>query len=174
MVLRPAVASPPGPNGVIVGLTNPDTSATVNVDESTTVPPKGERWGFPRPGGQSLSYWLQQVRCDELLDHRTTTELPQTADTVVIGSGVSISRTRTGPLRAGKGASLGARTHAYARSPALSWPSSTKISGRTRASWSLKRGISVLAPPAAMLAIVSPTSGVVSSNTRSSSARSKQ
>lgn len=92
------MASPSKPNGVIVGLTNTDTSATVNVDETTTVPPKSERWGFPRPGGQSLSYWLQQVRCDELLDHRTTAELPETADTVVIGSGVSISPTLNSPF----------------------------------------------------------------------------
>lgn len=94
MVIGPAVASPSRPDGLIVGLTHHDTSAIINVDESTTVPPKGERWGFPRAGGQSLSYWLQQVRCDELLDHRTTAELPKTADTVVIGSGVSIRESK--------------------------------------------------------------------------------
>ncbi|KAI0121375.1 FAD dependent oxidoreductase [Xylariales sp. AK1849] len=48
-----------------------------------------KRWGFPRPRGQSLSYWLQQVRCDELLNHRTTDELPGHADTVIIGSGLT-------------------------------------------------------------------------------------
>ncbi|KAF2108120.1 FAD dependent oxidoreductase [Lophiotrema nucula] len=40
-------------------------------------------------GGQSLSYWLQQVRCDPLLDHRTTPDLPKEADTVIIGSGIT-------------------------------------------------------------------------------------
>jgi len=44
--------------------------------------------GFPKSEGQSLSYWLQQVRCDPLLDHRTTGELPKEVDTVIIGSGV--------------------------------------------------------------------------------------
>ncbi|KAI4950480.1 hypothetical protein J4E91_004363 [Alternaria rosae] len=43
----------------------------------------------PKQGGQSLSYWLQQVRCDPLLNHRTTEELPQEADTVIVGSGIT-------------------------------------------------------------------------------------
>jgi hypothetical protein len=66
----------------------PETSATVNVDEYASAQATRERTGFPMQGGQSLSYWLQQVRCDPLLDHRTTEELPSEADTVVIGSGV--------------------------------------------------------------------------------------
>lgn len=36
-----------------------------------------------------MSYWLQQVRCDPLLDHRTTQNLPAQADTVIIGSGIT-------------------------------------------------------------------------------------
>lgn len=91
MVLRPAVASWSWSDGRIAGLTNPDASVAVIADESTAVPPSSERWGFPQAGGQSLSYWLQQVRCDELLDHRTTPGLPEAAGTVVVGSGVSIS-----------------------------------------------------------------------------------
>ncbi|KAJ7076685.1 DAO-domain-containing protein [Mycena belliarum] len=44
---------------------------------------------FPRPKGMSLSYWLQGVRASPLLDHRTTEGLPQAADIVIIGSGMS-------------------------------------------------------------------------------------
>ncbi|KAK8073571.1 hypothetical protein PG994_004470 [Apiospora phragmitis] len=90
MVLQ-QIATPADPAGLVTGVTRPGSSATLNVDESI-----GEgkergagQWGFPRPKGQSLSYWLQQVRCDELIDHRTTEELPETADTVVIGSGIT-------------------------------------------------------------------------------------
>jgi hypothetical protein len=43
---------------------------------------------FPIPTGMSLSYWLQGVRASPLLDHRTTEEVPKSADAVVIGSGV--------------------------------------------------------------------------------------
>ncbi|KAJ7201224.1 hypothetical protein C8J57DRAFT_1455102 [Mycena rebaudengoi] len=42
---------------------------------------------FPIPTGMSLSYWLQGVRASPLLDHRTTEELPKSADVVIIGSG---------------------------------------------------------------------------------------
>ncbi|KAJ6535049.1 DAO-domain-containing protein [Mycena capillaripes] len=35
----------------------------------------------------SLSYWLQSVRSNPLLDHRTTPELPKSGDVVIIGSG---------------------------------------------------------------------------------------
>jgi hypothetical protein len=70
-------------------VTSPDTSAALNVDEYSATD-AGKRTGFPRPTGQSLSYWLQGVRCDPLLDHRSTEELPTEADTVIIGSGVSI------------------------------------------------------------------------------------
>ena len=74
--------------GSISGLKLPDTSATLNVEEYGSAQSARERTGFPMRGGQSLSYWLQQVRCDPLLDHRSTENLPREADTVVIGSGV--------------------------------------------------------------------------------------
>ncbi|KAJ7667035.1 DAO-domain-containing protein [Mycena rosella] len=44
---------------------------------------------FPIPKGMSLSYWLQGVRSSPLIDHRTTEDLPKTADVVIIGSGMS-------------------------------------------------------------------------------------
>ncbi|KAJ7837125.1 DAO-domain-containing protein [Mycena leptocephala] len=44
---------------------------------------------FPIPKGMSLSYWLQNVRASPLLDHRTTEELPKSAEIVIIGSGMS-------------------------------------------------------------------------------------
>ncbi|KAJ6484935.1 DAO-domain-containing protein [Mycena sanguinolenta] len=37
----------------------------------------------------SLSHWLQSVRSSPLLDYRSTPELPQYADVVVIGSGIT-------------------------------------------------------------------------------------
>lgn len=46
------------------------------------------RFGFPKPTGMSMSYWLLSAQGDPLLDHRTTATLPETADVVVIGSGV--------------------------------------------------------------------------------------
>lgn len=70
-------------------VTLPQSSAALNVEEYASNPPNQERTGFPKQGGQSLSYWLQQVRCDPLLDHRTTETLPKDTDTVVIGSGIS-------------------------------------------------------------------------------------
>jgi len=73
----------------IGAVTRPDTSAALNVDEYAAND-AGKRTGFPRPSGQSLSYWLQGVRCDPLLDHRSTKDLPSEADTVIIGSGVSL------------------------------------------------------------------------------------
>ena len=45
---------------------------------------------FPLADGMCLSGWLEGVRHNPLLDHRTTEELPTTADYVVIGSGVSV------------------------------------------------------------------------------------
>ncbi|KAJ4364988.1 hypothetical protein N0V83_008604 [Neocucurbitaria cava] len=77
--------------GAATSVTTPDTSAALNVEEyaSTPAAPDRHRTGFPKQGGQSLSYWLQQVRCDPLLDHRTTKDLPKEADTVIIGSGIS-------------------------------------------------------------------------------------
>ncbi|KAF1940213.1 DAO-domain-containing protein [Clathrospora elynae] len=70
-------------------ITLPNTSAALNVEEYASSPTSHARTGFPKQGRQSLSYWLQQVRCDPLLDHRTTKELPKEADTVIIGSGIS-------------------------------------------------------------------------------------
>ncbi|KAI4681881.1 uncharacterized protein J4E84_007478 [Alternaria hordeiaustralica] len=70
-------------------VTLPEISAALNVEEYASQPQSHGRTGFPKQGGQSLSYWLQQVRCDPLLDHRTTDELPQQADTVIIGSGIT-------------------------------------------------------------------------------------
>ncbi|KAF9693576.1 hypothetical protein EKO04_008244 [Ascochyta lentis] len=66
-----------------------DSSATLNVEEYAASPTNQTRTGLPKQGGQSLSYWLQQVRCDPLLDHRTTEDLPRDADTVIIGSGIT-------------------------------------------------------------------------------------
>jgi glycine/D-amino acid oxidase-like deaminating enzyme len=66
-----------------------NTTAALNVEEYASQPSSHGRTGFPKQGGQSLSYWLQQVRCDPLLDHRTTEELPREADTVIVGSGIT-------------------------------------------------------------------------------------
>lgn len=70
-------------------VTLPNSSTALNVEEYASAPPTQTRTGFPLQSGQSLSYWLQQVRSDPLLDHRTTENLPQDADTVIIGSGIS-------------------------------------------------------------------------------------
>jgi glycine/D-amino acid oxidase-like deaminating enzyme len=70
-------------------VTLPNTTAALNVEEYASQPSSHGRTGFPKQGGQSLSYWLQQVRCDPLLDHRTTEEVPKDADTVIIGSGIT-------------------------------------------------------------------------------------
>lgn len=61
-----------------------------NPSDLRTMENPQERFGFPKQNGRSLSYWLQGVRSDPLLDHRTTSELPSAADIVIIGSGVSI------------------------------------------------------------------------------------
>ncbi len=50
------------------------------------------RTGPPKAEGMCLSYWLQGVRNHYLLDHRTTEALPETADVVIIGSGVSTAQ----------------------------------------------------------------------------------
>jgi hypothetical protein len=81
--------SPPLGGAAEVTLTSAD--AKLNVDEYSSLEKRRHRTGFPKPTGQSQSYWLQQVRCDPLLDHRTTEKLPTEADTVVIGSGVCFS-----------------------------------------------------------------------------------
>ncbi|PYH42519.1 NAD(P)/FAD-dependent oxidoreductase [Aspergillus saccharolyticus JOP 1030-1] len=46
-------------------------------------------FGFPKQADYSISHWLQSVKDDPLLNHRTTPELPQSADVVIIGSGMS-------------------------------------------------------------------------------------
>ncbi|KAF2768737.1 hypothetical protein EJ03DRAFT_351925 [Teratosphaeria nubilosa] len=55
-------------------------------DVHTGKPTHTQRWGYPTPDGYSLSYWLQQVRSDPLLNHRSSPELPTKVDCVVIGS----------------------------------------------------------------------------------------
>ncbi|KAJ7174991.1 DAO-domain-containing protein [Mycena crocata] len=59
--------------------------------ESTQMVTRGIEGGkaFPIPTGMSLSYWLQGVRASPLIDHRTTEALPESADVVIIGSGMS-------------------------------------------------------------------------------------
>ncbi|ESK90553.1 fad dependent oxidoreductase [Moniliophthora roreri MCA 2997] len=44
--------------------------------------------GHPHPN-PCLSFWLQGTRSSSLLGHRTTPELPSTADIAIIGSGIS-------------------------------------------------------------------------------------
>jgi glycine/D-amino acid oxidase-like deaminating enzyme len=75
--------------GGAISVTLPNTLASLNVEEYSSPTSDRHRTGFPKQGGQSLSYWLQQVRCDPLLDHRTTASLPNDADTVIIGSGIT-------------------------------------------------------------------------------------
>jgi glycine/D-amino acid oxidase-like deaminating enzyme len=70
-------------------VTTDNVSTNLNVEEHASPPTNPTRTGFPKQGGQSLSYWLQQVRCDPLLNHRTTEDLPKDADTVIIGSGIT-------------------------------------------------------------------------------------
>jgi hypothetical protein len=70
-------------------VTLPNTSAALSVEEYTSQSSSHGRTGFPKQGGQSLSYWLHQVRFDPLLNHCTTEELPKDVDTVVIGSGLT-------------------------------------------------------------------------------------
>lgn len=71
------------------GVATADSPAVLNVSDHAFPDVDGNWTGFPKQSGQSLSYWLQGVRCDPLLDHRSTAELPVSADIVVIGSGVS-------------------------------------------------------------------------------------
>jgi hypothetical protein len=51
---------------------------------------EGRNIAMPLEEGMCLSYWLQGVRNNPLLDHRTTKALPTAADVVIIGSGVSV------------------------------------------------------------------------------------
>jgi hypothetical protein len=55
---------------------------------------EGRNIAMPLEEGMCLSYWLQGVRNNPLLDHRTTATLPTAADVVIIGSGVSVSTAR--------------------------------------------------------------------------------
>lgn len=73
------------------GVTTAGSPAVLNVSDHAFPDVDGNWTGFPKQTGQSLSYWLQGVRCDPLLDHRSTPDLPASADIVVIGSGVSCS-----------------------------------------------------------------------------------
>lgn len=71
------------------GVTTAESPAVLNVSDHAFPDVEGNWTGFPKQSGQSLSYWLQGVRCDPLLDHRSSPELPGSADIVIIGSGVS-------------------------------------------------------------------------------------
>ncbi|WVW82635.1 hypothetical protein I302_104646 [Kwoniella bestiolae CBS 10118] len=51
------------------------------------------RTGRPLEEGMCLSLWLQTVRNNPLLNHRTTEALPKSADVVIIGSGATGSLT---------------------------------------------------------------------------------
>ncbi|KAF2441765.1 DAO-domain-containing protein [Karstenula rhodostoma CBS 690.94] len=75
--------------GSATGVTLSGNPAVLNAEEYGSAPSSQGRTGFPKASGQSLSYWLQQVRSDPLLDHRTTEQLPEQADTVIVGSGIS-------------------------------------------------------------------------------------
>ncbi|ORY56901.1 FAD dependent oxidoreductase-domain-containing protein [Pseudomassariella vexata] len=75
--------------GSTVGITTEKSDAVLSVDEYASTGTDGHWTGFPKTSGQSLSYWLQGVRADPLLDHRTTAALPSYADTVIIGSGIT-------------------------------------------------------------------------------------
>ena len=74
-------------------------------DPSTDLPPVGGEGvkdsearipttshDFPLAEGMCLSGWLEDVRHKPLLNHRTTVQLPERADYVVIGSGVGFPR----------------------------------------------------------------------------------
>ena len=67
-------------------LADVDTKAGINGD--SVAPNSGS--GFPKPGGGSISHWLQGALEDPLFNYRSTSELPSSADIVIIGSGVSI------------------------------------------------------------------------------------
>ena len=75
--------------GAAGSVTVAESSTALNVEEYASASLNRARTGFPKQNGQSLSYWLQQVRSDSLLDHRTTEDLPNDADTVIIGSGIT-------------------------------------------------------------------------------------
>ena len=70
------------------------TSSSVYLARSLRTDKMGQHasqnFGFPKRDNYSISHWLQSVEGDPLLNHRTTAELPRSADIVVIGSGVRI------------------------------------------------------------------------------------
>ena len=87
----PNVEVPPA-GAAFTGMMEHGVSAILNVNDEASAPKlSGDRFGFPKQDGRSLSYWLQTVRNDPLLDHRTTSELPSSADIVIVGSGVDAS-----------------------------------------------------------------------------------
>lgn len=86
--MKQADAADSGSGGA-TSVTLTDSSAALNVEEHASPPTDQTRTGFPKQDGQSLSYWLQQVRSDPLLDHRTSETLPTDADTVIVGSGIT-------------------------------------------------------------------------------------
>lgn len=61
-------------------LTGPAQAIEASVSPTTSL---------PLAEGMSLSYWLQGVRANPLLDHRTTEDLPKEAEVVIIGSGMT-------------------------------------------------------------------------------------
>lgn len=64
-----------------------DIDTKVGISGHSLPPDSG--FGFPKPGGGSISHWLQGALVDPLFDYRSTSELPSSADIVIIGSGVS-------------------------------------------------------------------------------------
>lgn len=74
----------------IVAVTTQDnTDELLSVDDYATRESASlRRTGFPLQSGASLSLWLQTVRANPLLDHRSTPQLPKSAEIVIIGSGV--------------------------------------------------------------------------------------
>jgi hypothetical protein len=75
---------------VLSSVTKPELEVP-DVNEHASNDTAQKSSGFPKPHGRSVSHWLQIVQEDPLLNHRSTPELPPTADVVIIGSGVSIS-----------------------------------------------------------------------------------
>ena len=88
LTMKQAEGASPEP-GSASSVATEKASTSLNVEEHASSARDPRRTGFPKQGGQSLSYWLQQVRCDPLLNHRTTDDLPKDADTVIIGSGIT-------------------------------------------------------------------------------------
>ncbi|KAL3466249.1 FAD dependent oxidoreductase [Aspergillus heterothallicus] len=68
---------------------SPGPTTAPSVEEAVSPNFIREDYGFPKDGRYSMSYWLQGVQGDPLLNHRTTSELPLSADIVVIGSGMT-------------------------------------------------------------------------------------